>query len=214
MRQDLSVLATLSALIVVARAAPAENAQSRHDSHGATTNRVTSVGPIRSVRVLRNGLKVASGQTSISLLALDEGVVRVRISPKELAEDHSWAVLPQMLRSSVDVTPINSPAEVGFATRELRVSLQRNTGKITFANSGGDVISADYAARPASFHGSSFKVYKAMPPNEHYFGLGDKPGPLDRRSRAFAMWNTDAFAWQESTDPLYKSIPFFLSLRD
>ncbi len=140
--------------------------------------------------------------------------MRVRISPKELAEDHSWAVLPQMLRSSVDVTPINSPAEVGFATRELRVSLQRNTGKITFANSGGDVISADYAARPASFHGSSFKVYKAMPPNEHYFGLGDKPGPLDRRSRAFAMWNTDAFAWQESTDPLYKSIPFFLSLRD
>ncbi len=93
--------------------------------------------------------------------------------------------LPQMLRSSVDVTPINSQAEVGFATRELRVTLQRNTGKITFANSGGDIISEDYAPRPASFHGSSFKVYKvykAMPPNEHYFGLGDKPGPQCRYS--------------------------------
>jgi alpha-glucosidase len=51
-----------------------------------------------------------------------------------------------------------------------------------------------------------------MPENEHYFGLGDKTGPLDRRSEAFTLWNTDA-GFQESTDPIYKSIPFFLSLR-
>jgi alpha-glucosidase len=25
------------------------------------------------------------------------------------------------------------------------------------------------------------------------------------------MWNTDAFGWQESTDPLYKAIPFFMT---
>jgi alpha-glucosidase (family GH31 glycosyl hydrolase) len=42
--------------------------------------------------------------------------------------------------------------------------------------------------------------------------LGDKPGPLDRAGQAFTMWNTDAFGWQESTDPIYKSIPFFLNV--
>ena len=26
------------------------------------------------------------------------------------------------------------------------------------------------------------------------------------------MWNTDAFGWQQGTDPLYKSIPFFVGL--
>jgi len=31
--------------------------------------------------------------------------------------------------------------------------------------------------------------------------------PLDRRNQAFANWNTDNFGWQESTDPIYKSIP-------
>ena len=46
------------------------------------------------------------------------------------------------------------------------------------------------------------------PADEHYFGLGDKPGPLDRRNEAFTDWNTDAFGWQESTDPIYKSIPY------
>src|SRR3984957_5353137 len=52
-----------------------------------------------------------------------------------------------------------------------------------------------------------------MPLDEHYFGLGDKPGPLDRREQAFSMWNTDAYGFQESTDPLYKTIPYFMAFR-
>ena len=28
-----------------------------------------------------------------------------------------------------------------------------------------------------------------------------------------AMWNRDAYSWQGHTDPLYKSIPFFIGLR-
>jgi alpha-glucosidase len=52
-----------------------------------------------------------------------------------------------------------------------------------------------------------------MPEDEHYYGLGDKAGKLDRRDGAFTNWNVDAFGWQESTDPLYKSIPFFIGLR-
>src|SRR5213078_1405214 len=44
-------------------------------------------------------------------------------------------------------------------------------------------------------------------------GLGDKTGPLDHRDLAFTNWNSDMFGWQESTDPLYKTIPFFLAMR-
>jgi alpha-glucosidase len=52
-----------------------------------------------------------------------------------------------------------------------------------------------------------------MPADEHYFGLGDKTGPIDRRGHAFSMWNTDSYRFQESTDPIYKSIPFFMTDR-
>jgi hypothetical protein len=45
-----------------------------------------------------------------------------------------------------------------------------------------------------------------------HLGLGEKPGPLDRSGQVFTMWNTDAFGWQESTDPIYKSIPFFIDV--
>ena len=53
-----------------------------------------------------------------------------------------------------------------------------------------------------------------MPEDEHYFGLGDKSGPLDHRNLAFTMWNMDMYGWQESTDPLYKDIPFLLAMRN
>jgi alpha-glucosidase len=66
---------------------------------------------------------------------------------------------------------------------------------------------------PVRFQGTAFRIAKAMPIDEHYFGLGDKSGPLDRREQAFSLWNTDAYRFQESTDPLYKSIPFFLTYR-
>jgi len=51
-----------------------------------------------------------------------------------------------------------------------------------------------------------------MPENEMYFGLGDKTS-LNLRDHAYTLWNTDVFGWQESTDPLYKAIPFFIAMK-
>ena len=42
--------------------------------------------------------------------------------------------------------------------------------------------------------------------------LGDKTGDFDRRGQSFVDWNTDAFAFMRSTDPIYKSIPFFIGV--
>jgi len=64
-----------------------------------------------------------------------------------------------------------------------------------------------------AWNGQRIRVWKKMPLDENYYGLGDKAGPMNRRNRAFTNWNTDEFGWQESTDPLYKTIPFFIGLR-
>ena len=68
-------------------------------------------------------------------------------------------------------------------------------------------------AEPIARHGEDFRTYKQLTTDDHFFGLGDKPGPMDRAGGAFTMWNTDYFGWQESADPIYKSIPFFLQVR-
>ena len=100
---------------------------------------------------------------------------------------------------------------MGFRTSVLRVVVDRKTLRMTILDHAGNVLNED--ARRAQFDGGAFRVYKTMPVDEHYFGLGDKTGPLDRRNQAFSLWNTDAYRFQESTDPIYKAIPFFMTFR-
>lgn len=46
-----------------------------------------------------------------------------------------------------------------------------------------------------------------------FLGLGEKSGKLDKNRRRFKMFNRDALGYEAmSSDPLYKSIPFFLQL--
>ena len=49
--------------------------------------------------------------------------------------------------------------------------------------------------------------------NESIFGLGEKGDILDRRGGVYTMWNSDKPCYCIDEDPLYKSIPFFMSSR-
>lgn len=61
----------------------------------------------------------------------------------------------------------------------------------------------------------AFCVKKVMSGSEHFYGLGDKTGFLDKRHYAYEMWNTDdPKPHVDSFKMLYKSIPFFITLTD
>ena len=96
---------------------------------------------------------------------------------------------------------------------QIHVSVAKSPLLITFSDASGNVLLADEPSLPMAWDGPRVQVWKKMPPDENYYGLGDKAGPMNRRNRAFTNWNTDEFGWQESSDPLYKTIPFFIGLR-
>ncbi len=59
-----------------------------------------------------------------------------------------------------------------------------------------------------------FVVCKQLEGDEAFYGLGDKTGFLDKRGYEYVMWNTDDPAPQmDNFKSLYKSIPFFITLR-
>jgi len=183
----LALGAALSAPLTRAQTAPVKPPETTHISQ------------------LQNGLQISGNGLVLRVTALRDDVLRVRASQNgDFTVDESWAVLAGPRAASVTVTPENT----GFRTKALRVSFDSRM-RLTVSDLAGHVLQQD--DRPLEYHGSSFRLYKTMAPTEHFFGLGDKPGPLDRRNQAFTNWNTDAFGWQESTDPIYKSIPFFLS---
>ncbi len=169
---------------------------------------------VTASRAITNGIEIRSGTAVMQITALRDDVLRVRVGPAgRLPEDASWAVLADSRTGSAAVTPESTAAAVGFKTAKLHVAVQKNPLQLTVTDMQGHVIAAEMPERPIEYHGASFRVYMQSPEDEHYFGLGDKPGPLDRRNEAFTDWNTDAFGWQESSDPIYKSIPYFMTFR-
>jgi alpha-glucosidase len=153
-----------------------------------------------------SGIELVGPQLTLRVDALRPNVLRVRMWPNgQPAEDASWAVLPAARTARVNVT--SEPD--GFSTSALHVKLGRDL-RLTVTDLNGNILQDD--ALPVQWNTDGFTVTKSKPFDDHFFGLGDKPGPLDRNGEAFVMWNTDNFGWQESTDPIYKSIPFFLEM--
>ena len=176
----------------------------------STSNLADSSG----ISVLPDGVMVSHGGSTLMVTALRDDVIRVTASQVrgQLPEKASWAVVSSALSASVKVVvgPKSPDGAVGFRTNSLQVGISADM-RITIRDLAGNILQDD--AAPIEWHKHGFTVAKQKHQDDHFFGLGDKPGPLDRAGEAFTMWNTDMFGWQESTDPIYKSIPFFINFR-
>lgn len=198
------VFLRISAFFLVAQSFVFLSAQTTTQKEVFLFDHGTSFSP------LADGIAIEDGAIREEITALRDNILRVRIGARgTMPEDASWAVLPAARRSRIEVTPESSPSSFGFRTKALSVQVSKENLKLTIRDLNGKIIQED--ALPIRFSGHSFRIYKTMPLDEHYFGLGDKTGPLDRRNEAFSLWNTDAYRFQESTDPLYKSIPYFIT---
>ncbi|MGC2197568.1 MAG: glycoside hydrolase family 31 protein [Terriglobales bacterium] len=173
-----------------------------------------ALGAVTAVEQLANGFELSAGSSRLRVTVLAPNVVRLRYSAQgSFPADHSFAVLPNAFPADAKAEIKDSSDALVLDTGAMQVKILKSPMRVMFLGEDGQVISEDHPGYPVSFDGTAFRVWKSMPIDEHYFGLGDKTGPLDRRDLAFTTWNTDV-GYQESTDPIYKSIPFFLGVRN
>ena len=186
-----------------------------HGSILFAENQPRSTGPVSTVQKLPDGVSYRSGSALVRINAVGPGIIRMRytIAPS-FPPDHSFAVVPNSNLLKPRVRIFQSRQGIELDTGELRVRVQFASGKVTFLDRSGTVLSQDQPGEPATWHGDGFRIFKSMPKDEQYFGLGDKSDGVDHRGNAFTMWTTDAVGWQQNTDPLYKAIPFFIALRN
>jgi len=62
------------------------------------------------------------------------------------------------------------------------------------------------------FGGDIVKMSKVSQDSEGYYGLGDKPVDINLKGKRFENWVTDSYAFKKSSDPIYKTIPFYIGL--
>ncbi|MGA2190025.1 MAG: TIM-barrel domain-containing protein, partial [Steroidobacteraceae bacterium] len=171
-------------------------------------------GAVTLVRFLPGGIEVAAGPISMRVTAVRRDILRVRMClHDQWPEDHSWVVLEGARTAPAAVEPLQTAAAVGFSTGALRVLIDRGSARLVVTDPEGEIVSEDAQGWPVVFQNGGFSVCKAFPATQKAFGLGDKTGPLARNDQSFTLWNSDPMNYQESTDPIYKSIPFVVGVR-
>ena len=156
----------------------------------------------------------SAGGIKIEISAPRADIIRVRAGEGSLPEDASWAVLPAARETRVPLEVSDKGGTTELDTGQLIVLIDDKTLALTITDLAGKTILADAPGTPIRFDNGGFRVRKAMPQDEHFFGLGDKTGPLDRRGGAYTFWNTDRFGYSPADDPIYKSIPFVIGVNE
>lgn len=169
------------------------------------------IGSVQRVERLEDGVELTAGSAKLRITGFNDGIIRVRLAPQgSFPKDCSWAVIESPNPPLIKIE--DSKTELRMTAGRVVVVVKKSPLLVTFADAAGNVLLADEPSLPMAWNGPYVHVWKHMPLEEDYFGLGDKPGPMNRRDHAYTMWNTDFFGWQESDDPLYKTIPFFIGL--
>ena len=162
------------------------------------------VGAVERVEAFDHGIVASSGPFRVRVGVVAPGVFRVTLAPDgTFDEAASWAVVAGAAAPAVKVS--DGREAVTLTSGDVVATVHKAPLRVEFADRAGRVLLADSAQLPMAWsdstHGPRVRSWKAMPDDEHYYGLGDKAGPLDRRDMAFTNWNTDAYAWQGRPTP-------------
>ena len=193
------------------------------------------LGTLKNYQVEGNivSFSYEEGTSYIELLRADIANVFV---PLESAEHRSKAI-ENRPSEKVDFSVDKEDGAVVIKTAALTIKVY-DEFYVDFYNADGDLLCADYrgkrkmrpllsekslAVLKAEGHDVSagseaehkVQAVKAIGPDEKFYGLGDKTGFLNKRSYDYENWNSDLpQAHTDGFKALYKSIPFFLTLKD
>lgn len=162
---------------------------------------------------------VPCGGVTLHASVVESGVVRLHYEGSAKPSGRaSYAVIG----APADVHPRfgDDGNQVLVCTDDLLLEVRKSDCHVRATDKNGAVLLED-ADGGGYFEGAPLArgLTRAAAPGEHFYGFGEKTGPLDKRGTAMTFWNTDAYqpmygGYPADADPLYQSIPFFLGLRD
>ena len=209
-----------------ASSAPARTVASLPD------DRFTLLGDLTGFEVRGATLVLDAGGPRLAVTVLADDVLRVRLAPTgdfrtsghgadaeqtpfsyALAGRHDWPHDTISVRDLGAELRVDTGALVlRVAKSPLRLRVETPDGRTVLADTAGaGFAEVEDASAPGGTR-TETRCWKALAPEARFFGLGDKTFELDKRGRALTFWNADTFAYAPEQDPIYKSIPFALTL--
>ncbi len=146
------------------------------------------------------------------VIVYSPNVIRIRIDKQTFAPDFSYAVVANPVPCTVKTT--NSTDSYTIATDSLTLRITKKPLRFTFLTKDGKIINADDPAFGTSWLGEEVTTYKTLQKGERFIGLGEHGGNLDRAGTACVDYNTDNPGYDDSSDRMYSTIPFYIGLHD
>lgn len=155
----------------------------------------------------------ADDGSKLSLEILSSSVVKIWFDPAGtfVRNNASFAVVNEELEEIGEINVNDEPSCYEIYTSMLRIRLNKSPMQLQIFDKWQKLLFSDFKEIGHVSDENSKKAYKMLRRDEQFFGLGEKAGPLNRRGQEYKMWNSDRPCYSASEDPLYKSIPFFMS---
>lgn len=153
------------------------------------------------------------GGEKLQLEFLDSQNIKFCYAPtgKFTRNNASFAVVNEDFDPGFSINVEENPSNFEIFTGDLRVMVHKKPFKLQIFDRYQRLVLGDMAGEAYVSEGTKTETRKVLRQEEQFFGLGEKTGPLNRRGRSFTMWNSDKPCYSDTEDPLYKSIPFFMS---
>lgn len=156
-----------------------------------------------------DALHATCGDLEVTARPLAAGMIQLVYARGGATPRPSFAVVGATAPDAAATTGGTATA-ASVCTTAMRVDID-DSCRVRATLATGQVVIDD--AEPFAADDSARLVRVA--PHDRVYGLGEKTGGLDRRGRAWTMWNTDAYdpavgGWHPGQDPMYQSIPFEL----
>ncbi len=177
----------------------------------AATSPVVRLGDLLSWSVSGPDLELRAANAVVRVTACAPEIVRVRVMRDAEGDGFSCAVARAPLGAPLRV--VDEGGRLRAQAGELRLEIGKAPLRLAVRNRRGQLLNEDEELG-VLWIGTEVTCHKRLLSGERFIGLGEKTGGLDRRGRAYVNWNTDAYGYGPSTDPLYCSIPFYIGLHD
>ena len=150
---------------------------------------------------------------ALQLQLCSSSVVKIWFSPDGQLQrrNASFAVINEELEEVGTIHVDEQAACYEIFTPKLRIRVNKSPMSLQIFDKYQKLLFSDYADKGHVSEGTKKVEYKVLRRDEHFFGLGEKAGKMDRRGESYKMWNSDKPCYSVVEDPLYKSIPFFMS---
>ncbi|MBS1529926.1 MAG: DUF4968 domain-containing protein, partial [Bacteroidetes bacterium] len=176
------------------------------------------LGKPLSAEQKNNKFFFSDGDAKVEVTVVTDEIIRVRLAPHGVFLDEFSYAVPK-LEKKVSVFGMHEHEnEYVVYTNIINCHVNKEDFFISFSDNQNFVTSTDavpmHWEENVKYGGYYVYCTKNCHEQESFFGMGDKATELNLRGKRLKNWNTDAYSFAWNQDPLYRTIPFYISVNE